>query len=217
MAVYDLRKSFYDPHWHEPPVYYVHLPKFVESRAKADRDKEQRRDVLLEAFTNASEIVGHVKQTNELTQNREEMIHNLTLRAIERAEQLAEGLCNSTECKTVFHVEAAYHSQLHIDCADGGVLHRQPTVQKDGAWGPGRGSSMTLVSARIVPRDQMLRPALYPHSAAGQQNVNGYLRILLASNANALTKFSDDLWVYDKTCFLVPAENTLNFRTPVKM
>jgi hypothetical protein len=217
VALYDLRKSFYDPHWHEPAVYYVHLPKFVDSRAQADRDKGQRRDVLLEAFTGVQEIVVRAKQTNELTQNREEIIHNLTIRAIEQAEEVAESLCNSTECKTVFHVEASSHSHLNIDCQDGSVLYRQPAVQKDGSMGPGRGSSMTLIAARIVPRDQMLRPALYQHTAAGQQNVNAYLKMLLTSNANALTKFSDDLWVYDKNCFLVPAEHTLNFRTPVKM
>ena len=81
------------------------------------------------------------------------------------------------------------------------------------------GPSVTLLAARIIPRDQTLRPALYgspgSHSIR-MQSVNTYLAALLQSPKHAITRFTDDIYVYDNLCFAVPPENTLSFRTAVK-
>lgn len=209
--VYDIRGSFYDPRFRAPELPWV---KIKAQSSPTFQDSQPTHDAMLGRFiTMPTEFVGRTTQHNDVTQDRSATILSMVWQSVHEAETEGYKICPSSKCKVVVRIEGSYEQSHEVNCTTGSDIYPPYKHPESGKVQSLYGGSLTLVTARIIPRDQILREALYPRL----QRIN-YDLVRLATGRNAVaTRRSEDMFVYGDTCFLTDIKTTSDFYNPLPM
>lgn len=187
--IYDSTPGFYDPFDTQPP---------------------KSKPLSLWKVTN--DTVTRTRQVNEVTQSRELTAQLAVWHALEAMEKRANEIAVEIErgkpvaedepvrhprTKVVVRLEAQHSSQRQVDCVTGADIYRVGQDPDTGELRTLFGSSLTLVTARIVPLNQLPRTTV-------TIDADKAMRQLLTSPGVIKTRSVFDIVQYGDECFMVP-------------
>lgn len=162
--------------------------------------------MLGEIATLEAEFIGRCTQNNDVTQDRSGTILSMVWKAVHDLEKQAYELCSPNQCKAIVRVEGTYEHTHQVNCSTGADIY-PPHRAENGDMHSMYGGSLTLITARIVPRGQRVQDWVQENYA----QIDDILLSWMSSKAAVPTRRLEDMFMYSDSCFMANVGTTTNF------